>query len=224
MIMFQKKKSLLLIFSFLLFSSSTVYCQNHSKKRILKKQEDTICKNKFLVQRIVHTKYYSDNIILPVTIVDDKYRLVIKSEYLHKYLTVMNAKNEKEMNLDSILLDSSMYVNKVLNIINKRERLVFNENSFAMFVKDGKYIILDKPNPYSKEIKQIGLDAFIEKRLFKLGQRQNNTFYRLIQKEEYGKHNEYKLDYLIEALFEYNFIYQIGDGDFGFVKIGCDSK
>jgi hypothetical protein len=139
----------------------------------------------------------------------------------------MNAKKESDILNDSTLLDSVIYLNKVLRIIHKKEQFVFTPSVFEFFKKDGHkdamYFILDKPNPYTKEIKRYGLNKFVKNRLSKIGERGNNTLYRLAYEKfsEYGRLNEYNINYLIEALFEYNFIHELGDGMEGFTKIGC---
>lgn len=214
-------KRLCLIITIVFFSTTVSFGQKNCSKKVEIEKPNKICRDYFLRQRIAHTKYYTDNIILPVTVYGDKYRTIIKSEFLHRYLTIRAAKTDIEFKNDSLLLDSVTYFNKVLNIISGKEKFDLNPSTFDAFVKDGKYTILDKANPYSKEIKQHGLKKFIQKRLIELGKRGNNTLYRLIDRNEYGRLNEYNYNYLIEALFEYNFVYELGDGMEGFTKIGC---
>ncbi len=214
-------KRLCLIIITVLFSTTITFSQKNRSKKLEVEKPDKICRDFFLKKRITHTKYYSDDIILPVTVYGDKYRLIIKSEFLHRYLTIEAAKTDIELKNDSLLLDSVAYLNKVLNIIKGKEKFDFNPSTFNSFVKEGKYTILDKANPYSKEIKQIGLNKFIKKRLIELGKRGDNISYRLIEKDDYARINEYNYIYLIEALFEYNFIYELGDGMEGFTKVGC---
>ena len=201
--------------------SLKVFPQKSGNKKIYKENPDKICKDHFLRQQISHSKYFSQTIFLPIRVYGDKYRMMIKSEYLHRFLTNRMAKTETEFKKDSILLDSIIYLNTVMKIINGKEKLDFNVSAFDMFVKDGKYNILDKANPYTKEIKQYGLGRFVKKRLVELGKRGNNILYRIIANNEYGRLNEYNYFYLIEALFEYNFIYESGDGMEGFTKVSC---
>jgi hypothetical protein len=209
------------------FCHAYSFCQNVNDKKKLLIGKDFICRESFLKNHISHTKYYSYNIFVPVIIAGDKYRIMIKSEYLHRYLTIMNAKNKSDILNDSTFLDSTVYLNKVLRIIYKKEQLVFIPSVLKIFSKEEKkeiaYTILDKVNPYTKEIKRYGLDKFIQKRLTKIGERGNNTLYKIDYEKSYGygRLNEYNLNYLIEALFEYNFVYELGDGMNGFTKIGC---
>lgn len=203
----------------LVCTMNQVFCQSKADKI-----SDSICRNNFLTQVISHNKYYSENVIMPVTIIGDPYRIILQSKYLHKYLTVLTAKNDSELTNENFYLDSITYLNRVISIINKKDSLVFNQNTFSMFVKNGSYILLDKPNPYLTEINKNGLKNFIKDRLVEYNKRSNETYYKLIwvSHEEYGKPNEYNLNYLIEALFKYNFIYQAGDGMDGFIRMGCD--
>jgi hypothetical protein len=205
--------------------SAEAFCQKGGLKKGGIEKQYKVCRNYFLKQQISHTKYYSNDIILPVTIANDKYRIKIKSEYLHKYLTVMAAKNEKEMDLDSTLLDSTVYMNKVLNILSGTEKLDFSIEMYDMFVKGEKYVVLDKLNPYTIEIKKVGLNTFISKRFYKnTARRGNNITYLLVYKDDYSKINEYGLNYLNEALFDYNFRFESGDGTLGFTRIGCNAQ
>ena len=200
------------------------FCQSIGSKTKMPTNKDSICRNEFLKTRISHTNYYSNNIIVPVIVAGDKYRMMIKSEYLHRYLTLKNSTSTN----DSTLLDSLVYLNKVLRIINKKETLVFTPSIFKIFEQDKQkevtYFIFDKPNPYTREIKRYGLNRFIEKRLVKIGDRGKNTLYRLSYEtaNNYGRINEFNINYLIEALFEYNLVFELGDGMNGFTKIGCD--
>ncbi len=200
------------------------FCQYSNDKYKIQTSKDSICRDEFLKTLISHTNYYSDNVIIPVIVAGDKYRMMIKSEYLHRYLTLKSSTSKN----DSTLLDSVVYLNKVLRIINKKETLVFAPSIFEIFKQDKQkevsYFIFDRPNPYIKEIRRYGLNKFIKKRLVKVGDRGKNTLYRLSYGtiNEYGRINEYNINYLIEALFEHNFIYQLGDGMNGFTKIGCD--
>ena len=207
-----------------LFTSVTqdAFCQKKKPKVICTDTVSKSCRDSFLLSQIYYSEIYSKDIILPVTILGDNYRMIIKSKYFHQYLSVMAAKNNNEMSLDSNLIDSTTYVNKALNIIKDKEKLEFSRWTFETFIKGGNYILLDKVNPYAVEIKREGLSKFIEKIFypnpFKKG---NNVTYSLIYLDKYEKPNQYNLNYLTEALFEYNFKYIYSDGFIGFIKVGC---
>jgi hypothetical protein len=206
----------------LLCFTANTFCQKSSIKKVNADKPSLICRDSFLLSQIYYSDIYSKDIILPVTITNDNYRIIIKSKYFHQYLTVMAAKSETEMNLDSTLLDSTTYFSKALSIIKGKEKLEFNRWTFETFVKNGSYVLLDRINPYSIEIKREGLGKFIKKIFystpFKKG---NNVTYSLIYLDKYEKPNQYNLNYLIEALFEYNFKYINSDGFIGFIKVGC---
>jgi hypothetical protein len=200
-----------------------VYSQKKAIKSKIREDQDSTCRWYFIKKLIIHGGF-SDDIFVPVIISNERYRMMIKSEYLYRYFKVMDAKNENQISSDTTFVDTTNYLKKIQRIINGKEKLIFNNGIFKMFVPKGEYLILDKQNPYSKEIGQYGLINFIKKRLFEMGRRDDNIFYQLIPKEEYSTFNEYNYTYLIEALFKYNFIYQHGDINEVFIKIDCHSK
>jgi hypothetical protein len=198
------------------------FCQKKKVKSISTDAVNKSCKDSFLLSQIYYSEIYSKDIILPVTILKDSYRLIIKSKYLHQYLSVMAAKNKNQMSLDSNLIDSATYFTKTLNIINGKEKLEFDRWTFETFVKGGNYTLLDKDNPYSAEIKKGGLNNFTKKIFYPNPYKKgNNITYSLVYLDKYEKPNQYNLNYLIEALFEYNFKYINSDGFIGFIKVGC---
>ena len=144
---------------------------------------------------------------------DTNYRLKIKVSQLFKYFKGYDSSLSRKHILDSIR--KYLFADQILEI---------KQDVFQIVLADEKdYFFLDKENPYRKEILKEGLINFLKKICLtdQFIRRSNKDFFYIKYRKEYSWPNEFNLIYLMEALFEYDCIYEYSDVGIGFTKLVC---